>query len=565
MRKKGFGIIITIVLALLFILAAGVFVQGSFSNAVLRNTSKVVIGREAQRLAGDLLTKGHFHLARTFNSNALSGGLYYRIIREKPKDFSTSIPLSELGVAKRQLLENEDFSVVDECLKVNVPKQLPTSHAWSNDYDRCGFVELKVTVRHEPTGVVRSVKRTYEFTVSLPSVPRPLDRYTLLIAQGRKFANSGKVTINRALSNATECLASTEATNIQLIEQYERAIKSLRDEEAPGEFISIFEEIRNLCVECKSRLSKPVTLHKVGDGNKPERAVYLYPEFDFSLVSKEKHLRLENLDIAGKTSSFWQEYLISNNEYLEANQVLNAAFEEMMKNFKNKSGSPQAVKQKLSAAQKRWCQSAEELTALAEAFLLADIQPIQAVTKPLSSTDMEQVNKSLGTITPKDWYSRSTVFVKRHEELQQFLRRKDGCSGVFFSNSLAALTVDQKFSGRCVIVTKGDCHVKRATVRDKNRDTITIVSFGNLTIHGDVDGSIVAYGSLSKNVNSNVKGTMIVKNPRASGDYEMKGPLTFDSRLVSGPEEANGKLDTLFSAHQLVNLSPYPLVTKVTR
>ena len=553
-HNQGFGIILILVLAMIFVVAAGVLAQGTFSQSVLRGTARTLVNQQMQMVGEDILTEAKFFIGRSINSKDLAGGLYYRQFRQNTGLFNTTVPMAELPACQQKTNEESDFEVVGKNVELAVLKQCPTSHLDPTEHSRCGLLEIAVRVRHRDSGYTRKFKLNNEFSVSLTSLPRPLDRTTLFIKKGDKLVDGSGYTANSLIKESNSLLKDVISALEQFIKGYDKAIAKVSSSSAtPAQVTQMLKATRQLCQNCKNRLSKPYALHNETKKSLGQQELCLYPAHSFSLVSFKYELDLELLSLPDRV----REGRSKLEELQQRERKALAALEA----YANSKPNPPT---RLYELQESWCSAAEELSAQG-AFILAQFNTFQQVIRPLSYQAENALEATVRSFSPEDWRSRSNVAVSTCDELNNYLESDSACSGVFFLSNQNTWVVDRVFRGRCVIVVNGDCQLNRCLVEDVSRDTITIICFGEMSVCGPVDGSVVAWNEISIAKSTTIKGTLLVNDPLRSGRVSVKGKLIRDERLIAGPSGSNGLVDTVDTCQQYVNLVPCSLATMVTR
>ncbi len=553
--RGGFGIVLILVLAIIFVVAAGALAQGTFSQSVLRGTAKTIVGQQAQHIAEDALTEAHFFLGLAINSPEIAGGLYFRLFREFADEFTTTIPLSELTATESRLQQFKDYLVVGDEVRVRIVGQQPTSHANPTEHSRCGIMVLRVVVRHRKSRVVRKLRQSYEFTVSLTALPRPLDRATAFVKEGDKLVDGSGYPANSLIEESNEKMEDVAAAVDKFIEGYEEALQKVQGSAAvPQDVVSLLRETKRICEECKASLEAPVN---VVSGNKEiaqERSVHLYPRHSYSLVSFEDELPLELLELPKRLRQCREDMAVAQEREREA-----------LAQLESYAASKPEKPVRLPSLQRSWCAAAAELNTLAKVLLLDEMRAFQLKIKPLSFKAMQSLEGLVRSFTLEDWHSRATMVFSSSEEFSEFKEQREVCSGVFVINGDGEFVVEGTFSGRSVIVVAGDCRVKSCLVMDKASDTVTVVVFGRLQIDGPVDGSLVAWGDLESSQSCAVSGSLLMRDVMGFGEVEMKGTLRRDERLLAGPARTDGLVATVDGKHQYVNVAPTQLAAKISR
>ena len=549
----GFGAILILVLAIIFVVAAGAMAQGTFSRTVLRGTAKTLVNQQMQMLGEDILTEAKYFISRAINSKDLAGGLYFRQFRRRTGKFDSSASLAELPISQKKAVELRDYEVIGHKVSLSVLKQSPTSHENPTEHSRCGLLEMAVKIEHKPSGFSRQLKLCHEFTVSLTSVPRPLDRTTLFVKEGDKLVDGSGYTANSLIEESNSILEDVVTALERFIEGYDDAIEKAQSSGVlSDQVLQMLIATRQLCVECRGKVKGPIRITR-SPSEAEGKSVLLYPSHSYSLVSFDEEVDLELLALPDRVRKGREDL----NEAQQSERKALAALEE----YADEKPNPPT---RLYELQKRWCLNAEEVSALAMS-IIEQFRSFQQVIRPLSFKTMNSLDDTVNSFSVRDWRSRSTLAVESVEDMERHLSGDKGCSGVFFLSNRKKWVVDRVFRGRTVIVLTGDCQLNRCLVQDPKRDTVTLICFGELKVDGPVEGSIVAWNRATMTSRSVIKGTLLVKDPWQSGRPTLAGNINRDERLISGPSHSNGLVSTVDTNHQYVNIVPYSLATSCIR
>lgn len=146
------------------------------------------------------------------------------------------------------------------------------------------------------------------------------------------------------------------------------------------------------------------------------------------------------------------------------------------------------------------------------------------------------------------------------EDATAFLDRSAPDAGVVVVGDDGVLRLDLgDVAGRLLVVALGDVEVRRARVRDPARHSITLVSYGSLTIQADeVDLSVLAFGPVERLPRRVLRGNLVLVNlDGLTGGQELQASLRYQEGLAGGERNGPDHAAVALDARRTL-LSPAP-------
>jgi len=577
-NRAGFGTVLTVVLTMLFCLAAAGVGHGFYSTFVSGQTQRYAMGDAALDLAENAIACAHFLVGQQANDPDDGLGLYRRF-REATGAFSVALPVADLPGLVALLADQPNFRLVDEQVLLEVPFQQPNSVVHATEHDRFGTITLSAAVEFVPTGVVRRLSRTFDMKVSLTAPPRPFDQTTLFIHDPTVLINSFAVNedANHYIMAAHQRLANLKKATEGFIQSYQNAIDEASGKKGAGAAVACLQRCVALCQQVLATYPPPVTITDEDpvDTETDPNTLHLFPaRGTFAVWTKSPKVALEAVNVAKKVKEHRERLGTSDPElvqqyYDRINAFLNA---------KPRDLGP------LIPMQEAWCTEVTKAAGLWYELLTGIYKPFQDTFQEMGGERYQAFEPSMASLeSPDDWIARSsTVLVEGdpfglHDErtvTQKFgdlLGRNESFSSVVYvKNTTQPLVVDRTFAGRMVLVVEGDVTISKALVADSTKDMLTIVSFGRMRVEGPVQAALVAGYRLSMTPEADIRGSLYVREltwDGAAGDLSgvLEGTLERDGRLTCGPDVVDRTKQSVNPDYQYVTVAPGTVFATVER
>ena len=559
-RQAGFGTLLTLVLVLLLVLAIIGLGHGTFSSSV-SNMSKVAARSDmASDLANNGLTESHFYIANSVNDPA---SFLYDKFRSEKGDFSFSLTATHLNHFFAELKEQTTFQLEGSSVEVKV-SQAPLSKARPTEQERLGSLSIFVTIKHSQLDLTRRLVSTFEWKLVKAGPPRPLDDRTLFIAKANPLVKWG-LEANDSMDKSIKRLGEL----LGLVQRARKAFEDMKNQvegqSGASSFVAQLNEAIQTCQKLENEWPKIEV--KTGDTKAQTNALHHFPTKDFSIESREKEIDLDKFNLPHRVRERAlgievkeQEQGAAWNAYVKAFQDQNKEGMKLFKEWVTKVTALAAeYKGLLIDDYKDWQDTFSEVTGSERTSLLPAISSmaIKDVVRQVSAGIFEGDAHGNGDLRPLQ------------EKFDDLLARGNGHSGVIFvNNPKTEFQIDRTFKGRLTIVVKGDVVVKRALVEDVSCDTITIISYGRMTVEGNVAGTLIAGRSLIMDDGVKIDGTLIVLEPdylTIPANKVFTGKLMRDERLMAGPQTDDGTMSTVKKEALYVVVAPVQSTVEMYR
>ena len=574
--RAGFGTVLTVVLAILFCLAAAGVGHGLFSSFVSEQTHRYSMGDLALELAANAITSGHFLLGQSVNRPDGALGLYGRF-RAELADFEFELPQRELPCMEEELLQNKNFALIDEMVKGEVLFQQANSAVHPTEHSRFGTIRLSAAVTYKPTGVVRRLSKTYDFRLSLTSAPRPFDQTTVFIHDPTPLINSYAFNgdANQYIVNANKRLSQLKQATNDFIRHYNNAISDASGKKGADGAIAVLRQCIAMCQQVLKNYPPDVKIETNSpcDTDGKENTLHLFPpQGTFAIWTKSNEVILDDLNLADKVRQ--RNALLAPLDPKKVNEL-----HKQISNFLN--GKPRNLGP-LIGMQRKWCDAALEAAKLWYALLIEDYKGFQDRVQEMGADDYVTLEKHMASMeSPDDWVVQaSSVLVegdpfklnderKIDKKLVDLLEREKSFSGVLYvKNTTEPLTISRVFSGRLVLVVEGDLTIEKAILGDKREDMLTIICFGRLSVDGPTEASLVANYTFTTDESAPIRGNLYVRELSFDGlplKKVMASTITYDERLQCGPLEVDETKGSVFGNYQHFALGPNTVFAAVGR
>ena len=550
-RRGGFGTLLTLVLVMLLVLAIIGLGHGTFSSSV-SNMSKVAARSDlALDLANNAITEAHFYIAHGVNDPAC---FLYDKFRSEKSGFSFTLAKEHLPYFIAELKRQSTFQLEDKQVIVKVTQE-PLSKLHPTEHCRQGAFSIAVAMTHSQLALTRRVVNTFDWKLVKLGPPRPLDDSTLFIANASPMVTTA-LDANDSMDKCIKRLGEL----LGLVKRARDAFTDMKSKVAgkpgAGSVVSQLEEAIQNC----QNMEKDWPDIKVGSGDTKSQTNVLhhFPTVEFSLVSRDKEIDLDDFNLPRLVR---QRALAI--ELKEKEQ--GAAWDAYVKAFQDQNREAMRLFQD-------WATKVSTLADEYKGLLIDDYKDWQDTFTEVAGKEREALLPVIASFKKKDMVRHITMAVFEgdahgngdlrsvQQKFDDLLARGPALSGfLFVNNGKSELHIDMTFKGRLTIATLGDVVIKRALVDDVGRDTITIISYGRMSVEGNVAGTLIACGSLIMDDGVKIDGSLLVHKPdylAIPANKVFAGQLTRDERLVAGPQNDDGTMATIKKEALYVVVAP---------
>jgi hypothetical protein len=325
-------------------------------------------------------------------------------------------------------------------------------------------VKLEVTVKHGPTGLVRTLRESRELRRTLLAVPAPYDKHALLVLDAAGLVGErANVWLEESTQQLTDLSAKIKAAGGQL--QIPDSYGGFKDAPSP-----LHDDLSRTLHRFPSRLA----IHARSD------------IADLSALNLQAKLEAarRNLEALGPAPDQQAAYNTDND--------VNAATGKVTK------------------------------LAQAHQAVLEEARKFQAAYEEVGSTQADELAAFAANLAPEQWIRKATFRFGGAGACGQLLQMLDTyqseatpkpVSGiVYLDNVNEPLKLSGRgIRGRLVIVATGDVEISDVRLNNRATDLLVVQSEGRLTAHGRVEGALIARGGV-----------------QLAGDLELRGALVLD-------------------------------------
>ncbi len=554
--RGGFGTILTMVLAVVFCLGVAGVWHLLFATSTAKMARRAYCGEQALELARNALVCAHFYCSEELNEKGTD--LYNRIRSEKDA-FSLNFGKSKLLALSDELAKKKNFNFQN--VVVEVLFQRPSSLICPTEYDRYGSFRLSTAVTHRPSGVTRRLSKTYEFKVSLATVPRPFDLSTMFVANAAPYVHANSIDghANNNLKEAWQrmCYLVFLSNYYYCQIMYAATILAKADEE--------YRQGANYLMNSVNQVGLVTahfyTLEPMEPG---AQGPAWFPNGPFALSSISDEVDLAKFDLVKKIGTHVEKLKTLESEWLEATTNFNT--------FLGVCASSPNLAMMVPFAQK-YCETAKACLDEYHAMLLT-YKEFQQTFHLIGGDTHKNLQPYINTMGCRDLCARATNVIGEGDEFQCGDTRSvsekvsdliaNGLSGVLYvQNPNENLTLDlQAFKGHLVIIAEGDLTISGARVEDKSRDYLTIIALSKVTIDGPIEGGLVARNEIIAGGEIDVEGPFFVDT---LGSAWMIGTVKRAPYLLAGSSAVDGTLNSVDVDYQYASLAPFARTAKVLR
>ena len=573
--KSGFGTLLILVLALLLCLAIIGIGQGYFSSFVSDQTHKNLMGDIAYELAENAIESAHFIIGQSANNPSGEENLYL-LFRENTDDFSVDLKLSVLPGIKDELGKKglENFSIIDDCVNLEVLFQHPMSVRNPTEHDRYGTMRLTARSQYEPKGVVRTVTKTYDFKLTSITTPRPFDLNTMFIHEPSPYLSyfAYKGDPNLYIDLANQKIANYEKATRDLKKSYEDFVKKIKGKPKSGPVVKLFEGlIAEMNVLLEQDWPPKVTISDSNKTRDKENTVHRFPKADtFALWTNSEKIDFGLINIAPRLEKRQERLAVIEPEHLKVNNDIKEFLDSTPTKF-----------EPLVPMQQEWNALVKEIVWLYYGVLIKDYKAFQDSFYELGEPTLTKFKPFIESISMDEMAARCSTYLAEgdasiigdgrtlNDKFKELLARNEAHNGILYiHNPTEELVINHTFKGRLVIIVRDDVNIQQAAVADPEQDLLTIACFGRMAIEGKAQASLIVGGTLSTEPEADIVGNMFIQKPdlvSVRPERLLTGTLQRDERLVGGPARVSRKREGIFADYQYFTLGPEPIFVSSER
>ena len=384
--RSGHGTLLVLVLALLMLLAVMGVAHGFFSASVVKYNQYATKGDVAIDLAENALAEAHRVIATKLNDKSCK---LFQMFREKLGSFTFSLTSSDLPYLAAELKKQNCFSLVKDEVTITVLGGVSTSKAMPTDWDRAGRLRICASIVHQESKIVRRLAQIYDFRISLPAVPRPLDRHTLVIGDG--------IPLISTYANANETINGTQKRLDELktvLRQRKEDFEKTKEELAGNSEAQAALPLLDLAAkECQQLLSQWPKIEGLS----------LFPEGAFTITTDSAQLDLSTFNLPAKVRKRASSIDVMEKQQAKSYQSLCTTLE--------KCANGKAEHNRVLETLMKWCQDLEGLVVEYEGLLVEDYLAFQQNCKFHEDDDMALFEAILASLVPADLIYKSTAVI----------------------------------------------------------------------------------------------------------------------------------------------------------
>ncbi|MBI3894098.1 MAG: hypothetical protein HY303_21475 [Candidatus Wallbacteria bacterium] len=525
--RAGVGALPVIVMTLLMVLAFVGFSQRYFGSQVSSQTFRLAMGRLAEQLA-DSAVEEALHDVRS-HVNDPSDPLFQEIRLEVYAGVTGEVPLTiKTPFVERIAREAPYRGFFLEDVRADVIWQAQFSKL---PYEKFGVVRCRARAGIR-LGLTEKVQRTVEtgvdFKIVLASTPRPFDQTTVYIEDGTSLGTSRA---NRRMEEALrtlEALASEKA-------DVSRRLEARKAEVSPGgSGEALLADYSSLDIPAL----RP-TLHRMEEEN-------------LVVFRVQDQVDLKELDMAGAVVRFESDLESVDRRLSSARTALDAAFTDATRHREYLAALKDAAGKRTRFLQ--W------------------LVGYQSATSEWGGEAWSRLAEFHYKLEQVEWKRKAFHFIREGQggsaraQLEALAARLGRLNGVVFvENPGETLELEGKLAelrGMLVLVTTGAVRLSGAGRNGGPTDFLTIVSYGRMSVDGEVHASLIPRGGVLVPASATVKGNLILHD--AQDPSALQGIVKHDARYFSGrttTEDSSGA----FTDYYLCALGPRPVYREVQR
>ena len=597
-RRRGFGLVLGLVLVLLAILSVGLMAQGSLTSGVFEAIERGLCAEESAVLAESALEEALAHIALEANGGAdgRARGPLYTLFRGASQaawdpQLGFSVPLSDadLPVFAKMIQARPLHQQPAPAVTARVRFQRFFDASGFEEHDeRFGTLELSATV--PARGGARCVTRWYEFRVVRTALPVPYDRTPFHVQETDALVNAyarlpdrGYDWANDVMRAACDVIERTPQRVDALIADLGR----LRDEAQNGGAGALAGQLDRVLAELArtkqlvDRLAgeskRDVDTIRGGDLKAAPLRPFGFP-FVLYLLDPERApdpARLDEMNLPAFTRQFME-------AKRAADEREKQVAAEWMRLLNARSTQVEGPGIELAQAMAARMQTHRGILLTYRDFQRAHFEQggeaKLAIWNAYRAVLDEASFKPLGAPpaggTVRLRGSKASFIVGPAELAAVLDRYGPAFTGAIYVDNAGGppLVLDGKqdprwhaFAGRLVLAVGGDCTLREVRRADATRDLLTVVCYGTTTLAGDVvEASVAARGRFQRGTPRAVKlvGNLLLGGPafgQGDADQVLAG-ITIQRDPLARTGDAAGR-----GPHTAVLFGPDAVYTNALR
>jgi hypothetical protein len=564
-RRDGFGAVTMVVLVVVLLLLPFSLALSDRSRGLTSLLGRVDASGRAGELA-ELALQEAVHLVRV-EANTPGSPVF---------DFLRSANGGEeIGLAPEALrFTEEELSLVPGTalagpVMVRAVRWAYASRdeAQTTDYDLYGVLRLSARVTTADGGsALRELD--HGVRVSLTAPVRPFDRTTFLLADATPLLRRGSLggDANAAIRLAAERIPEWRQALERDLEHFRRYRD--RHPRAP----ELLDPIVEAFEATLTRVPTPDRYWKVLGTSTPshevERAVHLFHE-DLAIYSTAPVIDLATLDLPTRVEPVTREVEAAN----EATRLLDEervrVGQRIMDAIDARDlGGIQGQLPEYHDVHRQYLASVERLVR-ALGTLLETYKTFQDAIQEVGGDDARFLVGRFGRLTEEELRAKAHYLFEgpqAAERATHFLHTDPPPRGlVYVDNRDIPLELElQGVEGSLVIATSGEILVRRATVAELERDTLTLVSQRHVSVRGPMHAAVLLPTGTAE-FGDEQSGSLILRELFGETARVLRGVVRRQARLETSPGNPGGTRAPPRPETLHVTLDPYPLYRKESR
>ena len=304
------------------------------------------------------------------------------------------------------------------------------------------------------------------------------------------------------------------------------------------------------------------------DSERSPDTLHLFPRQPLLLYTNEDFVDLAELNLPDKVKFRFEK--------------IEEAFDKLRQTLKE----VERMEKKVSPSQlvpyvKRYHDDVLYLADQYRGLLIDDYKKFQDALIEAAGEDYRRFEPYLAQLDKKDLMGKATTGLYEKDpfdmndkrpistKVDDLFARGPAYNGILFvSNPSQELIINRTFRGRLVLVVEGDVTIRRATVDDLNKDVLTIICFGRMSVEGSVQATLMTWGSYRCQPGLTIDGAVIFKrvNFVAGKPGEvMTGKFNKNDKMRAGPTVEKGEQSKVYLDAMHFSLAPSPGVVNMER
>lgn len=506
-----------------FVALARAFYSKGVTGQVVRSS----LGIQAQTIAESAAEEALVELRRRVNDPAqpIYAELREEVYAGESSEFELGLDTPQLDRMYERYPEISPFYLHERTAKVKFQKQFTVV-----PYERFGLIQVRTTVRRDlglTSTVSRTVEQGVEFKVHLVSTPRPFDQTAVYVHQGAELLERPYQLIEDVLQSI-EFRRSEHEDIVDMMDRRKGAV--------PFNGAAMLSRYQGVTVPESAFWRKKVPLLKA-------------PAALFALGRAPDGVSLEHLAIGERIRE-------ANEEVRRAEEALAESRDRLERDF-------EVIEHHNDYLAKL------RVTLGAYSEMIGRMESFRKLFQIWDGDEYGSLAPFAYKLEPREWRRKAGFVLDRSPDgdspqqvLDRVLGQPQGAYGVFYTNwptrniSLA----NKRIKGRVVIVAEATT-VNLSNVGPASPDDLlTIVSFGRVSVSGDVNASVLALGSLDFAPDAKLEGNLILR--RVPSSSNLRGHVTHDRKFYSGrttSDDASGAK----TQYYWVSVAPRPVYTSI--